>query len=214
MAALLDLREFPPFGRLTVIERAPNQGGRVYWWCQCVCGTRHLVRASHLVNGLIQSCGCFRKEWARDEGLTHGMTQSPEYRIWAHIKGRCLNINDRRYPGWGGRGIEMCLEWQDSFEAFFDFMGPRPSPQHTIERKNNNGPYAPGNCVWLLRPLQARNRRNNHVITLNGDTRCLAEWLEILGLSRATYQGRRKRGWSVERALTTTPRALRKKATT
>jgi len=82
-------------------------------------------------------------------------------------------------------------------------MGPRPTSQHSIERLDNAKGYEPGNCTWADKKTQARNTRQNHLITFRGETRCLSEWCEVLGLGRVAIESRlRKRGWDVERAFT------------
>lgn len=75
------------------------------------------------------------------------------------MKARCLNPNASSYPNYGGRGITVCDRWRDSFEAFFADMGPRPSPEHSIERLDVNGGYNKQNCVWGTRLQQGNNRR-------------------------------------------------------
>lgn len=83
---------------------------------------------------------------------------SPEYRSWQMMKNRCLNPKARDYRYYGGRGIKICRRWQDSFEAFLEDMGRKPTPAHTLDRKNSDGPYNLRNCRWATREEQSRNR--------------------------------------------------------
>jgi hypothetical protein len=87
------------------------------------------------------------------------MWKSVEYRIWAGIKQRCLNPKGTAYHDYGGRGIRVCERWASSFENFYADMGARPTPRHSIERKNVNGDYRPDNCFWATPDVQARNKR-------------------------------------------------------
>lgn len=89
----------------------------------------------------------------------HGMTGTDEHRIWAGIKTRCFNNKVVEYPRYGGRGITMCDEWRDSFAAFYDHMGKRPSKDHSVDRINNDGDYEPNNVRWATREEQMRNTR-------------------------------------------------------
>jgi hypothetical protein len=109
------------------------------------------------------------------------------------------------YPNYGGRGISVCVEWE-SFECFYADMGPRPSPRHSIDRVDNDGPYAPWNCRWARRDVQQRNKRNNLQLTYRGLIRPLIEWASEFGMGRATLARRLRGGWSVEDALTTPAR--------
>lgn len=127
----------------------------------------------------------------------------PEYEAWRSIRGRCLNPNDQAYPSYGGRGITICDDWRDSFPAFLRDVGPRPSAEHSIDRIDNNQGYEPGNVRWSTRTEQGRNKRNNHLLTLNGETRCVSEWAEVIGIQATTLFRRIRKGWTVERALTT-----------
>lgn len=161
------------FGKLVSIrgERIANQRGhrRLHWWCKCDCGEEKRFVACNLVNGHSKSCGCARHEGAAAARTTHGATRGrsrlPEYKIWTDIKSRCLNEKRPAFADYGGRGITICARWRDSFEAFFADMGPRPSPAHEIDREDNDGHYEQGNCRWVIRAVNARNRRNSVRLT-------------------------------------------------
>jgi hypothetical protein len=113
---------------------------------------------------------------------------------------RCTNPRSQAYKDYGGRGITVCLRWQ-SFEAFYHDMGARPSQRHTLERKDNNDGYTETNTIWAERTEQARNKRNNHIVTFNGRTQCLAAWAEEYNIKVHTLLKRLEHGWTVENAL-------------
>ncbi len=193
------------FGRVTVTTYLGKVGGRTRWEYRCDCGRTGSAATANLNSGFATQCrDCAHKA----RGLlvrTHGRSKTPEWTIWTHIRQRCYNPNDHAYCDYGGRGITVCPEWRDSFAAFFRDMGLRPSPDHTIERTDNSGPYSPENCVWADSKTQARNTRQNHMLTHNGITQCLAAWSESCGVGSATIRYRLKRGWSVARAIETPP---------
>lgn len=145
-------------------------------------------------------------------GHSSGGNWSPEYACWKNLRRRCCDPNNRQYPDYGGRGISVCARWYFSFENFYEDMGPRPSPDHSIERIENNGNYEPGNCKWATRAEQNRNRRNTHFVMLGDERLCLAEAVRVVGLDRSTIRRRLKRGWDMDRALTTpcTPHSVRR----
>lgn len=191
------------FGRLVIVDAAPTQGrGHSAWECVCDCGMRRVARTHHLRDGLVKSCGCLKRE--RPNGRTHGRSASPEYQIWKGMKKRCLNPAATAFKNYGGRGIGMAREWIDSFEAFLSEVGARPSPAHSIERKDNSKGYEPGNCRWATRAEQSRNTRRTHLVSYDGVELPMKDWAAKAGINYTTVANRLNRdGWTVEDALRT-----------
>jgi len=107
------------------------------------------------------------------------------------------------YPRYGGRGISVCERWKKSFENFLADIGFAPSSKHSLERKDVNGNYEPNNVCWETAKVQARNRRNSRSLSFNGRTATVAEWGDVTGISQDTLLMRLKRGWTIEKTLTT-----------
>lgn len=132
----------------------------------------------------------------------HGLARTPEFRIWLGMRNRCYYPRHNRYHLYGGRGIVVCDRWSDFANFYFD-MGPRPTPDHSIERIDTDGNYEPRNCRWATPKEQANNQTANVRVTFNGITRTLAEWSKVLSIPYHTLKSRiRRLGWSAERAFT------------
>lgn len=212
------------WGRLTVIARAVNLNGQGAWLCLCECGRRGVVRGHALRDGTIQGCGNHRPKpkpmycvdcskpitryakrcrscdsRIKPRSVTHGRAKRkatlPEYEVWVQMKGKCFRQTHEAYKNYGARGITVCEEWRNNFQAFYDHVGPRASPKHTIERINNNGNYEPGNVKWATRHEQNRNQRSNVYLTVDGVTKCVADWEASSGTKRTTIYTRVKAGW-------------------
>lgn len=185
--------------------RAPNGNPYRQYECQCKCGTIRAVRLIELMRGTTRSCGCLSREIAEITHLRHGNVvdnrKTPEYRAWGLMKSRCYNRRNSAWGNYGGRGIAVCSEWINDFQAFLDYVGPRPSTSHSIDRYPNlNGNYEPGNVRWATRREQTRNTRRTILITFQGRTQCAKDWAEEVGISPGTLRWRLAH-WPLEDAL-------------
>lgn len=191
------------FSRLVAVRLLPERSpqGRTLWECKCDCGQTLTATSNALRRENTRSCGCLARSLTASRSTKHGKSNSPEYAIWAAMRNRCTNPNDRNYKNYGGRGITLCEQWQ-SFASFYADMGGRPSSNHSIERVNNDGPYSPDNCIWATPEEQQLNRRTARLITFNGQTHNLATWAKRTGIRVTCILHRLDAGWTVERALT------------
>jgi hypothetical protein len=154
------------FERLLVVSKIRIRG-RVRWRCVCDCGGHKIVQKGHLISGDIKSCGCFRREqsWLHNQLHGHsGNGKSPTYTSWYAMIRRCTNPNHDYYYLYGGRGINVCERWRNSFIAFLADMGERPDGM-TLDRVNSDGDYTPDNCRWANNSQQILNRRNINDLT-------------------------------------------------
>lgn len=166
-----------------------DKRSQAIWSWACDCGKEHLATAGSVRSGKTKSCGCYYREAVKKINKTHGMFYTSEYVIWAGMIQRCTNEKNEKFPIYGGRGITVCDRWLHSFVDFYADMGPKPGPDYSIDRIDVNGNYEPGNCRWATREEQARNRRNNVIISFGGRKIILKAFSDICGISisRARY---------------------------
>ncbi len=205
-------------GMLTVLRRAGTKNTFATWHVWCACGVEKVI-SGHELRGkrATQSCGCTTQARRLAHVITHGMTGSITYASWIAMRGRCNDPADPTYDRYGGRGIRVCKRWDESFEAFLEDMGERPSKDVSIDRRDVNGNYEKTNCRWATRKEQCRNRRSNRRVTFAGECLTVTEWAERTGIRKGTLRQRLDRGWSVHDALSvaansTLPLVYRKSA--
>lgn len=136
--------------------------------------------------------------------LKHGHNRredgpSPTYRSWINMMTRCYNHKAEKYQRYGGRGITVCERWHD-FKNFLEDMGVRPEGK-TLDRKDVNGNYEPGNCKWATDEEQAQNTERAAMLTVGGVTKHLKEWAEDTGIPYFTLFKRVQAGWDPERTI-------------
>lgn len=189
------------YGKLKVLYFSGCREKQAYWVCLCDCGVLKELRARALANGGTISCGCWIK------GVhTHGgcVDHRTEYRTLANIIDRCTNPRNKAFKHYGGRGITIAKEWDhlSKFGAFFKHVGPKPKDKNCLGRLDNDRGYEPGNVAWTTWFFEARNRRDNRLLTHKGVTACIAQWAEILEEDGSMLRARLKRNWPVDRTLT------------
>lgn len=175
------------FGRLTVLRRSPNltSNGKSKWICQCSCPMKTIVEVivDHLTTGHTQSCGC----------LHHDATT--KWHNADEMKQRCYNPNNKRYDDWGGRGIVICDEWLNNERSFVDWaLTHGYKPGDSIDRIDNNGPYAPWNCRWTGMIEQANNTRKNVILSSFGTDNTMAQWARSTGVDYEVLRHLRRSG--------------------
>lgn len=172
---------------------------RRYVKCKCDCGSERIFRLDCVKNGNTKSCGCLQ---FKPRGVTHNLTGTPLYRVWASMKQRCSNEKDTVYKWYGERGIKVCTEWNESFEKFNEWALDNGYEQGlTIDRIDVNKDYEPDNCRWITQQEQLLNTRRSVLIEYKGKTMTLKEWADCLGIKYMTLYSRiRTWGWDIERA--------------
>lgn len=174
------------YGMLTAIERDISKPDKHYWVFRCDCGKVNSSSKSNVMRGEQKSCGCNKKEVARQQMTTHGLVRHALYETWAAMKKRCCNPNAQDYPNYGARGIKVCDRWINNFDVFLSDMGERPKGM-TIDRIDNNKGYSPDNCRWATTKQQNSNRRGNRPVNIDG-----VDYPTIMEAHRKTGITRRK----------------------
>ncbi len=188
------------YGRLVTVR--PDAVFKKQYICLCDCGTEKSIWISALRGGLTKSCGCLVRESnaARNKARTvHGARNTPTHRSWISMRNRCNNPNNPGYEYYGGRGITVCERWS-SYTNFLEDMGERPKGT-SLDRRDNNKGYEPGNCRWASRVVQENNKSTNRILTVDGQSMTVAEWARHLGVNKASLKNRLHLGWSDERAV-------------
>lgn len=169
---------------------------------ECECGKEFPAPVSNVFYGRTISCGCYRKKNKRTWHMSHDMSSTRIYNIWALMISRCTKKYSCAFKSYGGRGITVCESWM-KFENFYNDMSDGYSDELTIDRINNDGNYEPGNCRWVTPRQQAWNKRTSLWITYNNETKCLSEWADIYKVDmHMLYQRIVKLNWPIEKALT------------
>lgn len=196
------------FGTLTAIRVVGSDSkNRALWECVCECGAVVVKIGAELRSGHIKSCGDRSRH-----AIKHGGYKDRLFKVYTAIKQRCCNPNYFQYKDYGGRGITICNEWLNDYGAFQEWaykngytqeILPNGLNKWTIDRINNNKGYSPDNCRWITTQEQQFNKRDNVVLTFNGETMTATEWAHKLNLSPYIIWARLKSGWSVEETLKT-----------
>lgn len=185
------------FGKLLAIKEHSFNGRRRLWLCRCDCGNEKLIIAGNIKNGGTISCGCLRNN--------NGRSYEPYYATWIGMIGRCHKENNRDYHRYGGRGIQVCDEWRNSYESFKKWLiGNGFKKGLSVDRyPDNNGNYSPDNCRLATPKQQGNNRRTNIYFEINGDRKTLAEWCDKYNQNQKRIHNRLRDGWDLLTALTT-----------
>lgn len=181
------------YGKITAVKMAGKSGHNMKWECKCECGKSFTALASNIASGNTKSCGCHRRKVSTEMLRTHGMSGTNSYRLWSNMMRRCRDEGNAAYANYGGRGIKVCDRWLE-FENFFSDMGDRPKDR-SLERRDNDLGYSPGNCYWATRKQQMNNTRANVILTIGDTSKTMTQWCEEFLIPVHRVIARRKMGW-------------------
>lgn len=185
-------------GSVEVLRFSHLARNGAHWVYRCACGTEKVAAGSDLARGKVLSCGCLVAQRTALRNTKHGLSRSPVYKIWSAMRQRC-----RSSKWYVPKGIKVCPRWLDSFEAFYEDMGPRPSPRHSIDRIDNAGHYEPGNCRWATDHEQMANTDSAVLLSVLGETQPIRGWARITGLGASCIRSRLATGMSPEDTILT-----------
>ena len=186
-------------------EQKAKHGKSRKWYATCRCGKEVLIDPQDLVKaerrGTRRSCGCMKTAWISERMKTHGMTKHPAYGVWHSMVQRCTEPTHRAWKNYGGRGITVCERWRNSFENFWQDMGPSYQPGLDIDRINNDLGYSPENCRWTTRRENCLNKRGTRTVALSGQEIPVRKLSESSGIKYSTLLYRLDHGCPLSRLL-------------
>lgn len=184
------------FGRLVVVKLVGRRGynQRHHWLCRCDCGSSKVIAGQALKAGATRSCGCLVRETSAKVHTTHGMRRTPIYQAWSSMRTRCENPNNISYSRYGGRGIRICKRWE-TFDNFYEDMGPTWFVGASLERINVNGNYQPSNCKWIKSAEQARNRTSSIILSTPAGKMIAKDAAALYGLNPKVLYDRIAANW-------------------
>lgn len=170
------------FGKLTALYRVgQNNKHHSIWHCKCECGKEKDILIDSLRSGRTKSCGCLVKQKTTERNTIHGFSKTRIYKEWKAMKERCYRMTHQYYNYYGGKGIEVCEEWKNSFKNFYEWaINNGYQDDLTLDRMDNNKDYMPNNCKWSTQIEQANNRTNNIEVFYDNDWRSVNEVAKII----------------------------------
>lgn len=186
------------YHKLTVLEYSHMERKYSMWKCKCDCGNIVTIKGASVKCGNTKSCGCLGRGLKSVERNHHGHTSkyskyNKEYKIWRSMLHRCNNPNNKYYHIYGKKGIKVCERWY-SYINFFKDMGPRPLPEYSLDRIDNNGNYSPENCRWANRNQQNNNKSTSKYLVYNGVTLTQSQWAKLFDITQSSIYYHLKKG--------------------
>ncbi len=185
-----------------------DKSGSSMWLCECDCEnkTQRIISGTSLRFGRSKSCGCTRGEKIKTHGKSSKKNKNELdkkiYKTWEGMKQRCFNENRKGYENYGGRGITICDEWLEDFINFYNWsMENGVDLELSIDRIDVNGNYEPANCRWITFTEQQNNKRDNHLLSYNGETKTIAEWERYFNFKKGVLRTEIHRGRTLEEIL-------------
>ena len=186
------------FGSLVVIGKLGRDNhNEMRWLCKCDCGNEHISTTNRLIKGITVRCKKCKDKKAGESNTKHQRSPIDLWYKYQNMKTRCYNPHYELYHRYGGRGITVCDEWKNSFVAFRDWaLANGYKKGLTLDRRDNDGDYTPDNCRWATMTEQSNNRSTNKIITIDGESDTLANWVRRAGLKYSKVQSQLDAGKS------------------